>query len=351
MGVQVAVLLDSQLKPNYTVSTVLAPAFVVAAGACVVWIGNAHLGGKHFEVTGIRKCLQALRESGSTTPESGNHSFAKVAAPGFTKDVSKGFNVTDLTLLTGTVTVTIGTKAVVGVGTTFLTDYVAGGVIRIAGEYHTIDAITTDLALTIVANHAAGAAAADHYKVALTALLGTMSVTAGTPNVVGVGTDFVTELVAGTSVLLLEGEYIVVTTITDLENIILASNHVGGAAAKTGQLATPTLLTGTVSVSAGTKAVTGVGTTFLADLSVGDVIKIGSQLLTIATITSSTALALAANHTAGASGVAFSVSNTPAELDVGIWYGDLFQPLSGSTLTPHVLRALEKYLESTQKSA
>ncbi len=351
MGVQVAVTLDSQLKPDYVVSTVLAPAFAVAAGALVVWVGNAHGGGKHFEVSGIRSCLEKIRELGTPTPSSGQHSFARVAKPGFKHEVVTGADVADLTLLTGTVTVGIGTKAVVGVATTFTADLVAGGVIRIAGEYHTIDAIASDLALTIIANHAAGAAAADYYSVALTALSGTMSVTAGTDDVVGVGTDFVTELVAGTSVLLLEGEYIVVTTITDLENIILAANHVGGAAAKAGQLATPTLQTGTVSVGAGTKAVTGVGTTFIADLSIGDVIKIGSQLVTVATITNDLALVLVANHTAGASGVAFSLSNTPTELEVGVWYGDLFQPIDSATITPHTLRALEKYLETTQKTS
>ena len=421
MGVQVAITLDNQLKPDYVVSTVLAPAFAVAAGVLVVWIGNAHGGGKLFEVTGIRKCLEAIRQNGSTTPGSGNHSYAKLAYPGYLKDVSTGFNVTDLTLLTGTVSVSIGTKAVVGVGTTFTDDLVAGQTILIGTQYCVIDAIASDLALTIVANHAAGASGADYSRIAYTLLTGTMTVTAGTKAITGVGTLFDSELVAGTSVILLEGEhhliatvtndtdcdttvnhvagaaeaaltgtvsvtaseadvvgvgtafeselvagesvikigteYIVVLTITDDENLILASAHTAGASgvtaylAPTADLATPTLLTGTVSVGAGTKAVTGVGTTFLADLSVGDVVKIGSELRTVASITSNLAFALATNHTAGASGADYSVSNTPAELDVGVWYGDLFQPTSGSTVTPHVLRALEKYLETTQKAA
>jgi hypothetical protein len=421
MGVQVAVTLDDMLKPKYTVSTVLAPAFAVAAGELVVWIGNAHGGSKHFEVTGLRKCLEAIRRGGSETPSSGLHSYGKVVAPGLQSDVSTGFDVADLTLLTGTVTVVINTKAVTGVGTTFLTDLSVGGVIRIGTQYCTIDAITSDLALTITVVHAAGAAAADYYKVTNTPLTGSMTVTAGTDAVLGVDTLFTTELVAGTSVLLLEGEYIGVTTVTDALNIVLAANHVGGAAVTAltgtvsvtiatnavigvatefttelvagtsiieidgeyftvlgitsdlaltlsavhsagasgatanlqplGQLATPVLFTGTVSVTAGQTAVTGVGTTFLADLSVGDVIKIGTQLLAVASIATNTALVLAAAHTAGASGADYYVSNTPAELDVGIWYGDLFQPLPGSTLTPHVLRSIEKYLETTQKAA
>jgi hypothetical protein len=46
-----------------------------------------------------------------------------------------------------------------------------------------------------------------------------------------------------------------------------------------------------------------------------------------------------------------AVAALPGETYIGIWYGSLFQPLKGSTVTPHVLRALEKYLETTQKAA
>lgn len=208
MGVQVAVTLDTMLKPSYVVSTVLAPAFAVAAGVCVVWIGNAHGGGKHMESTGIRNCLQKIRESGTTTPSSGKHSFGKVAAPAFRSAVVTGFDVADTTTLTGTVTVGAGTDDVVGVSTAFETE-----------------------------------------------------------------------------------------------------------------------------------------------LAVGDVIKIGTELITVLTITDDENLVLAANHVAGAAGAAFSISNAPTELEVAVWYGDLFQPHSGSTITPHVLRALEKYLETTQKAA
>jgi hypothetical protein len=41
----------------------------------------------------------------------------------------------------------------------------------------------------------------------------------------------------------------------------------------------------------------------------------------------------------------------PEEAKVGVWYGPLFQPLLGSSITAHSKRALEKYLESTQKAA
>ena len=208
MGTQVAITLDGQLKPDYVVSTVLATAFAAASTKCLLFIGNAHGGGKHMEVTAVRRCLEKIRENGSETPTTGKASYAKVAAPGFKSAVASAFDV-----------------------------------------------------------------------------------------------------------------------------------------------AATTALTGTVSVSAGTKAVTGVSTLFESELSVGSVITFAAETHTVASITSDTALTLVANHVAGASGVAAVLDNVPRELDIGIWYGELFQPLKGSTLTPHVLRALEKYLETTQKAA
>jgi hypothetical protein len=40
----------------------------------------------------------------------------------------------------------------------------------------------------------------------------------------------------------------------------------------------------------------------------------------------------------------------PEEAKVGIWYGPDFQAVAGSSLTPFVIQAIEKYLETTQKS-
>lgn len=91
MGIQVAITLDSQLKPNYVVSTVATAAFAPANGECVLWIGNAHTGTKHEEVSAVKRCLEVIRENGSTTPDTviTNESYAKVAAP-FRKDLVTG---------------------------------------------------------------------------------------------------------------------------------------------------------------------------------------------------------------------------------------------------------------------
>ena len=62
------------------------------------------------------------------------------------------------TPMTGTLTVTAGTKAVVGVGTLFTTELVVGDKIIIAGELHIVAAITDNLNLDLAENHIAGAA-------------------------------------------------------------------------------------------------------------------------------------------------------------------------------------------------
>lgn len=63
-------------------------------------------------------------------------------------------------------------------------------------------------------------------------------------------------------------------------------------------------LSGTVSITAGTAALTGVGTKF-TELFEGDLLKIGTQYIRISSIASDTSLTLESNHSAGASGSAF----------------------------------------------
>jgi len=197
-----------ELKEDYAVATVLAPAFLLADTDCIVWIGNAFVGGKHEEVSGITRCLEHIRENGATTPTGANESHAEVAFPCLKKDVNSAFNAA-------------------------------------------IDAVQT----------------------------------------------------------------------------------------------------GTVTVTAGTAAVVGVATLFTTELKVGESIKIGTEILTVLTITDATNLVLAANHVAGAAGVAYSLVNVPEEGKVGIWYGPLFQATVGGSITTFVHRLTEAYLEQSQKAA
>lgn len=68
-------------------------------------------------------------------------------------------------------------------------------------------------------------------------------------------------------------------------------------------------LTGTVSVTAGTAAVTGVATKFLSEISVGDNITIAGESFTASVVTDDLNLTLSANHVAGASAVKATSDN------------------------------------------
>lgn len=62
------------------------------------------------------------------------------------------------TTLPGTVSVTLGTPNVTGVGTAFESYFRVGGQIIIAAETHTVATIISDTSLTLLSNHGAGAA-------------------------------------------------------------------------------------------------------------------------------------------------------------------------------------------------
>ena len=70
---------------------------------------------------------------------------------------------------------------------------------------------------------------------------------------------------------------------------------------------TGTSLTGTVTVTAGTAAVVGVGTLFTTELGLGDKIKIGTEVHAVLAITDNLNMTLSKNHVAGAAGAAFSL--------------------------------------------
>ena len=95
---------------------------------------------------------------------------------------------------------------------------------------------------------------------------------------------------------------------------VTASGNVGiGHTSPSGKLHVSDLskaLTGTVSVTVDTAAVTGSGTSFTTELSDGDRIKIGSKILIVQSITDNTNLTLTSDHTDGANGAtAYTDSN------------------------------------------
>ncbi len=92
MGTQVTITLDDQLKPNYVVATVAAASFVLDSTELILWIGDALLGPKSFEVNGIKRCLEVIRENGTATPIGANESYAEVPMPGGKSFVNSAFD-------------------------------------------------------------------------------------------------------------------------------------------------------------------------------------------------------------------------------------------------------------------
>lgn len=91
MGITVSATLDDELKPNYTVATVAAAAFVLADSDLVIWIGNAHTMTKSEELAALENCSHHIRENATETPAGVNESYAEVGNT-MLKDVNSAFN-------------------------------------------------------------------------------------------------------------------------------------------------------------------------------------------------------------------------------------------------------------------
>jgi hypothetical protein len=144
-------------------------------------------------------------------------------------------------ILTGTVTVTNGMPAIVGVGTLFTTQLVVGGLVQFGnqlGTVYTILSITDDLNLTLTATFT-GATLAGTTIVSGVGppafLTGTVALTNGSAAVVGTGTLFTTELVVGQTIQFGNqfGTVYTVLTITDDLNITLVTTFTGTTTAST----------------------------------------------------------------------------------------------------------------------
>jgi hypothetical protein len=91
MGTKVAATLNDELKPSYTVSTVLAASFVVADTDCAIFVGDDFPGGHLEAENALVNCLQRIRENGSVTPLTTNESYAKTSTT-YKPDIVSGFD-------------------------------------------------------------------------------------------------------------------------------------------------------------------------------------------------------------------------------------------------------------------
>jgi len=87
-----------------------------------------------------------------------------LGATNFQDAIEKLYSKLITTALTGTVTVSAASDAVVGIGTLFTTELIVGQAIKIAGEVKTINSIGDNLNLVLSSNHTAGAAGVTAYK-------------------------------------------------------------------------------------------------------------------------------------------------------------------------------------------
>ncbi len=136
-------------------------------------------------------------------------------------------------------------------------------------------------------------------------ITGQVQLVNGSPTVNGLATGFTTQLAVGGSLTFVndpaKGVY-TISTITSDTQLTLSANYTGpSTAANTGTVAkTLTLVTGTVGATNGSAAVTGSGTSFTTQLSVGQWLTFSGDatkgVYQIASITSATALTLATNY-------------------------------------------------------
>ncbi len=149
----------------------------------------------------------------------------------------------------------------------------------------------------------------------LAVINGTVSITNGSPNVVGIGTAFLMDFAVGDPVRI-NGVWRTVLSITNNALMIVTSNWLetlsGVSAYKvtptfvdTGQYTTqgtPAAVAGTVSITNGSPTVTGIGTSFTTDFAVNSPVRINGVWRTVASIATDLSMATTSNWLENLSG-------------------------------------------------
>jgi PKD repeat protein len=258
----------------------------------------------------------------------------------------KVLTIDDIVELTGTISVVNGSYMVAGDGTSFLTQCTLGDSILIAGVIYVIEEVISDTSLKLTATYAGTTdSGLKAVKVAsgknIVAGSGLVTVTNGSANIVGFGTNFTTEFEEGKTIVL-EGVAYTIDTITDDTHIVLSTNYAGvdaedvipthaiavnftsttsgtfevavwdfgdgtisleanptheytneGTYVTTLTTYTMPKMTGTLEVTYGEDTVVGAGTSFTTELAVGETLIIAGLEYVIDTITDDTHMTLA----------------------------------------------------------
>ena len=184
--------------------------------------------------------------------------------------------------LTGTITTVAGALTFVGVGTDFDAEVVVGESLSYTDDdgnvqIVVVDTITNDTNIVLAGPAPTVGTGVAFQKV--NALEGSITVAPGGAAMVGVDTEFVTDLTVGDVVEAIDvsgvKRHFIIDTITDATNIIIAETLAAtdpGVAAGTSFRIVARVQTGTVTVTAVNRLVTGGGTAFTEELKQGDFI-------------------------------------------------------------------------------
>ncbi len=159
-------------------------------------------GGNFFDIAGNEFTMAPTAiTSGSTTPPAlvaGMTMFPRSTNPEKIEfNLNAQLSQRGLTTATGTITTSIVSTAVTGVGTLFTTEFAVGQQLWDDNGYHylgTIQAIGSDTGLTLTSN---ASFALTNAGCAQGAVAGTITSSIASPTVTGVGTSFTTELAVG----------------------------------------------------------------------------------------------------------------------------------------------------------
>ena len=251
-------------------------------------------------------------------------------------------SILDLAELAGTVAVTNGSANIVGTGTAFTTELSTLEEITIGGAIYTVYSIVDDTHVTLTTTYTGSTDSGLKYYLKSDKMTGTVNVTNGSKEVVGVGTQFVTDYDIGDTITLVGVDYLLDNIVSDTELIlssVYASStdtglyHFRGNSSYTNIGTGPFILnlidgtqgevteylwdfgdgalvgkTGTVSVTQGSSTVIGSGTLFTSELDEGDKIEIGGLLYRVLNILSDTELVLSSYYAGDTdSGLAYSL--------------------------------------------
>ncbi|MCP4570367.1 MAG: hypothetical protein GY841_22525 [FCB group bacterium] len=186
----------------------------------------------------------------------------------------------------GSGTVAVTGTAVTGTGTAFTTELVPGDRITAGGRRRTVTAVSSDTSLVVDAPFPVDLTGIPFEVPAAGQVAGTGTVAGSGSTVLGTGTNFLAELTAGETLTAGGQSRQVIAVTTDTALIVDAPFDL--AAGTTFEV--PATVAGVGTVAGNGTAVTGTGTSFLADLTVGDAIFAGGQRRRVTAVATDTAL-------------------------------------------------------------